>query len=549
MMYSGSSGMDIMFSTMISNIIINKYNFNSMYSAPIMAVIMYLINMVKDDIETYVCKENLIIVGLIFLIYYYGKNFSFGIFKRKRTKNKVITITDDMELKQIDRYFYRNKEELFKDTDYSLGDCDSAIRCRISKSYYFTPTLITPFDEKIKFKDDELGFNGYITYKKKIHEQKKNSNNGLETDYIPLIFLDIEVGLDSITFTDYYNKISEINLKKDNIRDTIYYSKVVFNDIKRTNIYGREISYNHSTIIMHENKYSSLDERKEKYIDTFFHQNKRYLWNYIKKVDQEPDFFCELGQSPHCNFLFHGPPGSGKSTFITRVAKVLKRHVISIDFRNIQDRLDLYKFLSNIDISLSSNSLKDFIIVFEEFDITLDILEQKEEAKNKSDNFFLNYLKIQATKDIAIDDFEDEDEDKDKKDKKKKKKVKMSSDFTNRDLLEILQGSFPLNGAIIIATSNNYDNMKDKYPALFRDGRLTPIYFGYLNRSSFNEMCEFYFDKKIKDDNIPDELPIPTSSLVETIKDVFIQNVNKEEAFISFETSFYSLLNKYSNHN
>lgn len=82
------------------------------------------------------------------------------------------------------------------------------------------------------------------------------------------------------------------------------------------------------------------------------------------------------------------------------------------------------------------------------------------------------------------------------------------------DLLELFQGPVPVKDRIIMATTNNFEKIKNTLPALFRAGRLTPIKFDYLDWISFCELCKYYFNK------IPDtveEINVPTSQIVELV--------------------------------
>jgi len=82
------------------------------------------------------------------------------------------------------------------------------------------------------------------------------------------------------------------------------------------------------------------------------------------------------------------------------------------------------------------------------------------------------------------------------------------------DLLEIFQGTVPNDGAIMIATTNDYEGIKEMCPALFRPGRLTPIYFGYADKDLLQDISRFYFGRELEI-YIPDKLEIPTSQIIQ----------------------------------
>ena len=86
------------------------------------------------------------------------------------------------------------------------------------------------------------------------------------------------------------------------------------------------------------------------------------------------------------------------------------------------------------------------------------------------------------------------------------------------DLLELFQGPVPVKNRIIVATTNDFERIKDVLPALFRAGRMTPVPFNYLDWESLCELCKYYFDE-IPSDDLRSELKsvkIPTSQIIET---------------------------------
>lgn len=133
------------------------------------------------------------------------------------------------------------------------------------------------------------------------------------------------------------------------------------------------------------------------------------------------------------------------------------------------------------------------------------------------------------------EDSEDESEEDDwtpkKKSKKSKKSVKkkkkskkkgaekglnysIPDNISLQDLLEVLQGPVPVEQRIIIATTNDYEGIKDLCPALFRSGRLTPILFDNPSRQIIKEITEYYFKKEL-DITIPEKINAPTSEIID----------------------------------
>lgn len=90
------------------------------------------------------------------------------------------------------------------------------------------------------------------------------------------------------------------------------------------------------------------------------------------------------------------------------------------------------------------------------------------------------------------------------------------------DLLELFQGSIPIKDRMIIATTNHFDKIKEFLPALFRNGRMTPLAFSYLDWDSFVELCQFYFHTNPTNNKF--EIILPTSQLIEMA--LKIQSIN-----------------------
>ncbi len=120
------------------------------------------------------------------------------------------------------------------------------------------------------------------------------------------------------------------------------------------------------------------------------------------------------------------------------------------------------------------------------------------------------------------------------------------NDFTRfclRDLLDIFQGTIPVNGSIILATTNNFEEIKSICPELFRNGRMTPVYFGYLDKDHIQQMVKYYFGKELEIE-LPKDPNIQTSALVEVAMEMKMLYDNNEEAFGHFQEAVINLLKK-----
>lgn len=65
----------------------------------------------------------------------------------------------------------------------------------------------------------------------------------------------------------------------------------------------------------------------------------------------------------------------------------------------------------------------------------------------------------------------------------------------------------------MIATTNKFDKIKKLCPALFRPGRLEPVFFGYVEEETMQDISMFYFGEKIKF-YVPKNHKLPTSQVL-----------------------------------
>jgi adenylate kinase family enzyme len=114
--------------------------------------------------------------------------------------------------------------------------------------------------------------------------------------------------------------------------------------------------------------------------------------------------------------------------------------------------------------------------------------------------------------------------------------------FILKDLLEIFQGPVPREGTLMFATTNDYDEIKEMCPALFRSGRMTPIYFGYPDADIIQEISEFYFNNRLTI-YIPTHHKISTSEIIEcALKNYSNGKLDELQKFNNFQDSLDKLL-------
>jgi SpoVK/Ycf46/Vps4 family AAA+-type ATPase len=351
-------------------------------------------------------------------------------------------------------------------------------------------------------------------------------------------------------------------IEKHNIIVEKFFVKVMEYDDKRGFIRNQQLLY--------RGKIPNIADREKNYINSFFHPEKKILWNLIKSIQYEPESFYKFGQTPRYGMIAYGPPGTGKSSFAYRVAMSLNRHIISIDLRHIRKREKLYSLIKKPIVNDCYVEPKDVVFIFDEFDLALKELCDKDlqnitirkKKSNPKDDIYKtkgkDELFDESSTDIPIltdDEYEDssapvstgielrspkkqrprrlrktrttrnlmfEGSDDDTSDESiiqvsKPQTVYSTnkSDIQISDILELLQGPVPIEGAIIIATTNDINYIRKKNPALVRPGRLTPVYFGYPTMDILNEISQYYFSQALEFVCEDKKIGVPPSEIIE----------------------------------
>jgi hypothetical protein len=376
---------------------------------------------------------------------------------------------------------------------------------------------IAEIGKKIFFNDTKFNAKGYLRYE----EEKVQIGSGDKTRDQAVRCMVIYLEKKCTMQCDEYIK------KMEKYRDTIMYdsdemtlwSVKVMAKSSKNDEDNRRSDYNHY-VQMYKGPKKNHEERYQKWFGSYFSPHKAYLWEYMSNIHYHPERFHKFGQGARCNLLLHGPPGTGKSTFVYRLAMSLGRHIVSLDLTALgDDRTKIYQVIQSPRIKDYTMTPDKYIILLEEFDIAVTHLKEK----NKRPDFTHMYSKWTSAAVSESKGSSDNDTG--------FTYSRSTREFELEDLLEILQGPVPLEGAMVIATTNKYDEIKQVCPALFRPGRLTPIEFGYLDWTSLQEMSRHYFQQELTFGPI-DSISVSSSEIIEI---AMASSFKGEKGFAHFE--------------
>ena len=337
----------------------------------------------------------------------------------------------------------------------------------------------------------------------------------------------------TIKLYSYTYSISELKMFIDNIT-TKYLQSIKTTRLNKRFIYTltdcKHDEEDSNTIYncWHESVFESA-----RTFDNIFFDGKAEIIKRIYSFVNNKKWYYEKGIPYTLGIGLHGPPGTGKTSFIKSLAKTLERHVVVIPFKLIKTKKQLDKFFFentySRDNEKNSITFDKKIIVFEDIDCVGDIVLDR--SKKMSVN---KYLQGKTEKDdVKIGDVLQSIVDLNDNSscvKLPTTAVQFSKDepITLDDILNLWDGIRETPGRIIVISSNHYDKLDD---ALIRPGRIDISHeLSNCSHDTISKLYSHLYGSEINKTMLKKTKPYFYSPA--EIVNLYVSNKDDEQAFL-----------------
>jgi SpoVK/Ycf46/Vps4 family AAA+-type ATPase len=246
--------------------------------------------------------------------------------------------------------------------------------------------------------------------------------------------------------------------------------------------------------------------------DNVFFEDRARVQSRTQFFLQRRDWYDAKGIPYTLGFLFHGPPGCGKTSSVKAIANEGRRHIINVQLSEIKTKAQLQHLFFNDDIHVYNGTntekytipVSERLYVIEDIDAMGDTVLRREWKKPEP-------AKPKSEEDAWLD--------------RQKESEKESIDLSF--LLNLLDGTLEANGRILVITTN-FPERIDR--ALIRPGRIDMIvHFKRCNRAVMQEMLDAFYDRRVE---LPDDATLDDKWSPAEVNQILFRNFASPETAV-----------------
>ena len=338
------------------------------------------------------------------------------------------------------------------------------------------------------------------------------------------------------------SKIDNIEIILFSYESSLSAMKTYVDDLTQSYLKNIEKSRNNKQFIYTLIKTKFEDSKYECWKESCFDTTRSFNNMFFEKkteVLEKLDFFLQnkewyygKGIPYTIGFGLHGPPGTGKTSFIKSLAKYTNRHVIVLSLKLIKTSRQLQSFFYedryNDNNKKRSIGFEKKIIVIEDIDAQGDIVLDR--ARKKSKNPSIDFTKITEKTNVGdvIKTIMENEKEEDKKLLSTVMKPTDDEPITLDDILNLWDGIEETSGRMLVISSNHY---KELDPALTRPGRIdVSVEMNNASRKIIAEMYNHLYETQINT-KVLNKVKQYFYSPAEIIN-LYLMHKNNESAFI-----------------